>query len=43
MILNQFLQSLVIQCWKFWNNGEKLFYDALNEHLLTIHPMIQQL
>lgn len=33
MILNQFLQSLVIQCWKFWNNGEKLFYDAPNEQL----------
>lgn len=33
MNLTNLLQQLITQGWKFWNNGDKLFYDAPNEKL----------
>ncbi|MEH1847549.1 MAG: amino acid adenylation domain-containing protein, partial [Nostoc sp.] len=31
MNLVEFLQNLVIKGWKFWNEGERLYYDAPSE------------
>ena len=31
MNLVEFLQNLVIKGWKFWNEGERLYYDAPHE------------
>ena len=33
MNLTNFLQTLIIQGWKFWNDEGKLLYDAPNEKL----------
>lgn len=33
MNLTKFLQALIIQGWKFWNDGEKLYYDAPQKDL----------
>jgi len=43
MNLTNFLQRLIIQGWKFWNDEGKLLYDAPNEKLTldTLHTLKQ--